>query len=98
MEFRAFLIKLFNQLSDTDRRALHFSLGDQIPRQYRDDCTPSGSLHLLNSLFDQDLITEENFDYLINIFEQIKCFCASAQLKGQCIEDLKIINGIKILY
>jgi hypothetical protein len=82
MEFRAFLIKLFNQLSDDDRQALHFSVGNTVPRKYRDDRTPSGSLHLLDSLFDQNLITEQNFDYLINIFEQINCNNASEQLKG----------------
>jgi hypothetical protein len=82
MEFRTVLENLFNQLSDTDRRALHFSLGNQIPHQYRDNCTPSGSLLLLDSLFDQNLITEENFDYLINIFEKINCCNASTQLKS----------------
>jgi hypothetical protein len=82
MEFRALLINLFNQLSDIDRRALHFSVGNKVPRQHRDNCTPCGSLHLLDSLFDQNLITEQNFDYLINIFEQINCYNISAQLQG----------------
>lgn len=82
MEFRAFLTTLFNQLSDIDRQALHFSIGNKIPRKYREDYTPSGSLHLLDSLFDQNLINEENFDFLINIFEQINCSNISTQLKG----------------
>jgi len=85
MEFRALLIKLFNQLSDIDRQAFHFSIGDKIPRKYRDNCTPYGSLQLLDSLFDQNLITEQNFDYLIYIFEQINCYNASTQLKGSYI-------------
>jgi len=92
MEFRTLLIKLFNQLSDSDRQALHFSVGNQIPRNYRDNCTPNGSLHLLDSLFDQNLITEQNFDYLINIFEQINCHNASAQLKGLYIIFYLIMN------
>jgi hypothetical protein len=82
MEFRALLIKLFNQLSDSDRQALHFFVGNRVPRRDRDDCTPAGSLHLLDSLFDQNLITEQNFDYLINVFEQIHCYSAAEQLKG----------------
>ena len=71
IEFRVLLIRLFNQLSDSDRRALHFSLGDESPRHYRDDCTSAVSLHLLDCLFDQDLINEENFHYLIDVFEEI---------------------------
>lgn len=82
MEFRAFLIHLFNQLSDANRRALHFSVGNKVPRTDRDDCTTSGSLHLLDSLFDQNLITEQNFDYLINVFEQIRCNDIVEQLIG----------------
>jgi hypothetical protein len=82
MAFRALLVELLNNLSETDRRALHFSLKDKIPGQYQDDCTPSGSVHILDALFNQNLINEENFDYLIDIFEQIECFSAAKQLKG----------------
>ncbi len=82
MEFRALLINLFNQLSDTDRQALHFFVGTKVSRKDRDDCTPHGSLRLLDSLFDRNIITEQNFDYLINIFEQINCYDAAEQLKG----------------
>jgi len=82
MEFRAFLINLSNQLSDGNRQALHFFIGTKVPRQDRDDCTPHGSLRLLDSLFDQNVITEQNFDYLINALEKINCYDAAEQLKG----------------
>ena len=82
MDFRGFLINIFNQLSDDNRNALHFVVANRVTRRVRDDCTPTGSLQLLNSLFDQGLISEENFDYLINVFEKIQCYDISNQLKS----------------
>ncbi|CAF1508023.1 unnamed protein product [Rotaria magnacalcarata] len=81
MEFRALLIEIFNQLSDNDRQSLHFVVGNRVPRNARDDCTPSGSLRLLDFLFDQTLITEQNYDYLIHVFERIKCYEAAKRLR-----------------
>ncbi|CAF4196584.1 unnamed protein product [Rotaria sordida] len=97
MEFRSLLIKLFNQLTNNDRQALHFAVGNKVPRKDRDNCTPSGSLNLLDSLFDRNLITEQNFDYLINIFEQINCNDASEQLKEYKLHSIKISNTEQIL-
>ena len=82
MDFRGFLINIFNQLSDDNRKALHFLVANGVTCKVRDDCTPAGSLQLLDSLFDRGLISEENFDYLINVFEKIKCYDASNQLKS----------------
>ena len=82
MDFRSFLINIFNQLSDDNRKALHFLVVDGVTRRVRDDCTPAGSLQLLDSLFDHNVISEENFDYLINVFEKIKCYDISNQLKS----------------
>jgi hypothetical protein len=73
MEFRALLVKLFNKLSDNDRQALHFSVGTKVSREIRDDRTSSGSLQLLDSLSDP---------YLIHVFEYIRCYYVSEQLKG----------------
>ncbi|CAF3416770.1 unnamed protein product [Rotaria sp. Silwood1] len=89
MEFRALLINLFNQLADNDRQALHFVVGNKVPRKDRDNCTPSGSLNLLDSLFDRNLITGQNFDYLINVFEQINCNDISEQLKEYKLHSIK---------
>ena len=81
-ELRTFLVKLFDQLSDHDRQGLHYSLGNQIPGNCPNRCTPSDSLKLLDSLFEQNLISEENFDYLIDIFERIRCDRVVDQLRG----------------
>ncbi|CAF2853811.1 unnamed protein product [Rotaria sp. Silwood2] len=89
MDFRVLLINLFNQLADNDRQALHFVVGNKVSRKDRDNCTPSGSLNLLDCLFDRNLITGENFDYLINVFEQINCNDASEQLKEYKLRTIK---------
>ncbi|CAM2725501.1 unnamed protein product [Rotaria socialis] len=81
MEFRALLIEIFNQLSDNDRQSLYFVVGSRVPRKARDDCTPCGSLRLHDFLFDQTLITEQNYDYLIHVFERIKCYEVAKRLR-----------------
>ncbi|CAF0914904.1 unnamed protein product [Adineta ricciae] len=80
MEFRSILIDISNQLSDANRHAFHFALGKVIPRKCRDDCTPDGTLRLLDCLFERGFIADDNFDNLINIFEQIQCFDIVEQL------------------
>ena len=81
-DFRALLIKLQDNLSDNDRRRLHFILGDTIPRQLRDDPTLGGTLSLLESLFDQAKISEQDFDYLIQAFREIPCYDGVRRLEG----------------
>ncbi|CAF5017945.1 unnamed protein product, partial [Rotaria sp. Silwood1] len=61
-------------LSDNDRRRLHFIVGDTIPRHLRDDPTLGGTLSLLESLFDQAKISEQDFDYLIRAFNEKHCY------------------------
>jgi hypothetical protein len=81
-DFRALLIKLQDCLTDNDRRRLHFIVGDTIPRQLRDDPTLGGTLNLLESLFDQAKINEQDFDYLIHAFNEIHCYQAVKRLQG----------------
>jgi hypothetical protein len=81
-DFRALLVKLQDCLSDNDRRRLHFIVGDTIPRHLRDDPTLGGTLSLLESLFDQAKISEQDFDYLIHAFNEIHCYAAVKRLKG----------------
>ncbi|CAF2626341.1 unnamed protein product [Rotaria sp. Silwood2] len=73
-DFRALLLKLQDYLSDNDRRRLHFIVGDTIPRHLRDDPTLGGTLSLLECLFDQAKISEQDFDYLICAFNEIHCY------------------------
>ncbi|CAF3755852.1 unnamed protein product [Rotaria socialis] len=83
MEFRALLIEIFNQLSDNDLQSLYFVVGSRVPRKARDDCTPCGSLRLHDFLFDQTLITEQNYDYFIHVFERIKCYEVAKRLRQE---------------
>ncbi|CAF0797992.1 unnamed protein product [Rotaria sordida] len=80
-DFRALLLKLQDCLSDNDRRRLHFIVGDTIPRRLRDNPTLGGTLDLLESLFDQAKISEQDFDYLIHTFNEIHCYQAVQRLK-----------------
>ncbi|CAF5012293.1 unnamed protein product [Rotaria sp. Silwood1] len=79
---RAILLKLQDRLSDNDRKRLHFFLGNDIPRRIRDDPSLSGTLSLMESLFDQDKISEYDFTFLINAFTEIQCIDAAKVLTG----------------
>ncbi len=81
--FRAILVKLQDRLSDDDRKRLHFYLGNDVPRRIRDDPTLGGTLCLLESLFDQDKINEQDFTFLIHAFDGIQCYDAGDLLKGK---------------
>lgn len=91
MQLRALLIQLSDQLSDTDRNALHFYIGPYVSRKDRDDCTPTGTLHLFEILFDRSIVSDDNVDYLIRGFETIRCTDASEKLKSRCIVQITII-------
>ena len=79
---RTTILKLLYHLSDNDRQGLHFILASHVPRRIRDDQSISGTLHLMESLFDQDKISEQNITILIQAFGAI-----------QCVEGLKILKG-----
>jgi hypothetical protein len=79
---RAIILKLQDRLSDNDRKRLHFFLGNDVPRRIRDDPSLSGTLSLMESLFDQDKISERDFSLLIDAFDQIQCTDAAKILKG----------------
>ena len=79
---RSILLNLHSRLSDSDRERLHFYLQNDVPRPLVDDSSLSGTLRLMQSLFDQDKINENDFTFLINVFEQIRCFDAANLLKG----------------
>ena len=89
-DFRALLLRLQDCLSDNDRRRLHFIVGDTIPRHLRDNPTLDGTLSLLESLFDQSKISEQDFDYLIRAFHQIHCYKAVKRLKGLFLPFISI--------
>ncbi|UJR11826.1 hypothetical protein I4U23_016006 [Adineta vaga] len=80
-DFRALLIKVQDLLSDRDRVRLHFLLGDDIPRNLRDNSSLSGTLSVLESLFDKDMISDQDCDYLIEAFKKIHCYDAAKRLQ-----------------
>lgn len=79
---RAILLRIQDHLSDDDRKCLHFFLGSDVPRRIRDDPSLSGTLNLMESLFDQDKINERDFTFLINAFDEIRCVDAVKILRG----------------
>ncbi len=81
-DFRAIILKLEDRLSENDRTRLHFFLRDDAPQRYIDDLSLGGTLNLIDSLIDQDLINENNFNFLIDAFYTIQCFDAVKLLKG----------------
>ena len=81
-QLRSIIIKLESRLSDDDRERLHFYLGNDVPRKIRDDASLRGTLRLMDSLFDQDKINEQDFTFLIHAFEEIQCIDAVSLLKG----------------
>ena len=83
MQLRAVLIQLSDQLSDTDRKALHFYIGPYVSRNDRDDCTSNGTLRLFEILFDRCIVSDDNVDYLIRGFERIRCVDAAENLKSR---------------
>ncbi|CAF3849033.1 unnamed protein product [Rotaria magnacalcarata] len=78
---RAILLKLQDRLTDDDRKRLHFFFGNDVPRRIRDDPSLGGTLSLMEFLFDQDKINEEDFTFLINAFEAIQCVDAAKLLR-----------------
>ena len=81
-QLRAVLVSLQDRLSVEDRARLHFYLKNEVPRMIGDDSTLTGTLKLMDSLFDQDKINDTDFDLLIDAFTQIRCLDAAQTLKS----------------
>ena len=71
---RAILLKLQRRLSDDDRDRLHFYLKNEVPRSIGDNSTLNGTLQLMDSLFDQSKINEENFTFLYSFIRTNSMF------------------------
>ncbi|CAF1463095.1 unnamed protein product [Adineta ricciae] len=78
---RSTILSAIERLSDNDLTRLHFCLGDDVPRRVRDDRTHSGTLSLIDSLFDRNKINNEDLTYLIQAFDQIQCYDAAKLLR-----------------
>ena len=80
-DLRAVLIQIEERLSNEDRHRLHFLIGDLTPRAQRENVTCAGTLTLLESLFDRDIISQDYLDFLIRTFTELKCYDAVKRLK-----------------
>ena len=97
---REVLVKVQDCLSNDDRQRLHFFLGENVPRRIRDDTSLSGTLSLIESLFEQDKINEQDCTFLINAFRVIQCHDAVQLLKGFLfsIFEFKLIFTFSVDY
>ena len=94
---RAIILKIQDYLSDHDRKCLHFFLGPDVPRRIRDDPSLGGTLNLMESLFDQERITERDFTFLINAFDEIRCLDAVEILRGEALVIMQsLITSISL--
>jgi hypothetical protein len=84
-QLRAIILKLQNRLSDDDRVRLHFFFGNCAPKTITTDLTLRGTLNLMDYLFQQDQIDEQNFTFLISAFDTIQCNDAAKLLKGNFV-------------
>jgi hypothetical protein len=85
LHFRAVLIDILERLSANERKKLSFLLADDIERSICDDPTIGGTLDIFQRLFDRGRISEENFTYLIEAFQSIRCNQAARSLRGSYI-------------
>ena len=98
LDFRALLLKIQDILSDTDRHRLHFLLGEDVPRCLRDDVSLSGTLRLLDALFERTFISDRDCDYLIDAFTKIHCLDAAQRLRGSFVFFLLLLNDYLISF
>jgi len=89
-QLRGIILKLQNRLSEDDRVRLHFFFGNYVPRTIRDDLTLRGTLNLMDYLFDQDKINDEDFTFLINAFDEIQCLDAVRLLRGNYFYSISV--------
>ncbi|CAF4587025.1 unnamed protein product, partial [Rotaria sp. Silwood2] len=82
-QLRAYLLKLQDRLNDNDRKRLHFLFGNDVSPQIRDDPSLGGTLSLIESLFDQGKINEQDVSVLITAFNEIQCHNAVRVFQGQ---------------
>jgi len=88
---RVLLANIPHTLSDDERKLFSFVIGDIVSRVDRDNNTLGGILNIIESLFQQEIITEDNLDFLIKVFDAINVKTAVRRLKG-----LLMYSGEKI--
>ena len=89
---RGVLLNLLSRLTDDDRKRLHRYLGNEVPARIRVDPTLSGTLKLIDSLFDQDKINEKEFTFLINALDEVQCIDAAKLLRGMSTSSRLLLH------
>jgi len=79
---RVLLANIPKTLSDDERKLFGFVIGDIVSRVDREDTTLGGILNIIESLFQQEIITEDNLGFLIQVFDAINVKTAVRRLKG----------------
>ena len=82
IHFRGLLIRLQHSLSDKDRRSLRFLFGHILPGRLSDDPAINDTLLLLESLIHQGKINAEDFNCLIQAFQEIGRHDIAKRLQG----------------
>ena len=81
-EFRALLLRIQDLLSESDRTRFISLLGEDIPRNLREDPSVCGVVRALESYLDRAIINDQDCTHLINAFTQIQCQDATKRLRG----------------
>jgi len=63
-----------------------------VSRVDRDNNTLGGILNIIESLFQQEIITEDNLDFLIKVFDAINVKTAVRRLQGSLMYSEKKIS------
>ena len=71
LEFRGFLLRVQQLLTNDERQKLHDLLSRDLPKYLCENTTTAGTLDVFQALLDRSLITEENCDYLFEALKKI---------------------------
>jgi hypothetical protein len=88
---RVLLANIPNTLSDDERKLFNFVIGNIVSRVDRENTTLGGILNIIETLFQQERITEDNLGFLIEVFDAINVKTAVSRLKGSLIYSEKKI-------
>lgn len=80
--FRLILTEVDEDLSDQDRKRLHFVIGNVIPKRLREHPTVADTVILWETLFERGKISSDDFQFLIDTFDGIGCHRAARKLRG----------------
>ena len=88
MQIREFLLLLLDDLTDLDRRRLHFALGNEVPKRLTEFSNIENTLQVFQHLIQ----TEKVFSSLVNALNACGRFDWAEKLKGK-IENFIFRNS-----